>query len=180
MSSSEIIDSIFQISPQALGELRQWLQTQQTGGIGGSGGAGLNVMSITAAGGDSIADSTYTPIGFPAAYDFNTNSSAWPTRSGSGSGVGTLLAGYYEVTGWADLDPAGGAGNQRILRLRVNGTTLLNGYTRSEPFGDPNDMLTTAVVALASSDYVELLVFQDSGVDLTVNAAWLQWKYLHS
>jgi len=177
VSGSEIIDSIFQISPQALGEIRQWLQTFGDSTGGGSGG--IEVMSITGAGGDTIPDSTYTPVGFPMSYDLNTGPSVWPARSGSGSGVGTVKAGYYEITGWADIDA--GAGNQRILRLRVNGTTLLNGYERDVPnTADPNDMLTTAIVQLAVNDYVELVVFQDSGGDLTVNAAWLQWKYLHS
>lgn len=177
------IDSIHDFSPQALGELKQWLEPffGTTGGIGSaSAGGALDVMGITAPGGDTISDSAYGPIGFPASYDFNTNSVIWPTRGGSGSGVGQEKTGLYEITGWADIDP--GAGNQRILRLRINGTTLVGGgWERDVPnTADPNDMLTTAIVQLTANDYVELLVFQDSGGDLTVNAAWMQWKYLHS
>lgn len=142
--------------------------------------AEIDAASLNNQVGAGAFNGVFTALGFGTVYEFNTNTAIFPSRGSPASGMFVAKAGLYEFTGWADLDPAGGAGNQRMLRLAHNGGLLDKGYTRVPPFADQNDMLATAMLVMGVGDYVELNVFQDSGGPLTVNAFSLQAKYLHS
>jgi len=80
------------------------------------------------------------------------------------------VAGLYQITGC--MEWASGAGSLRAIGLRVNGTTII-AVDYSGPIGGglATAQSISALYKLAAGDYVELVVLQDSGGALNVNAS---------
>lgn len=77
-------------------------------------------------------------------------------------------AGVYLITGHIEVDAH--ATGQRLLGIRLNGTTFIARQVSLSNSGTSVCRLSIATIyKLAATNYVELLIFQDSGVDRTVN-----------
>lgn len=78
-------------------------------------------------------------------------------------------AGKYLVSARAAF--AGNAANRRVIYLRLNGVTKIGEHAVLPPGGSPDCyMCLTTLVNLAVGDYVEVLVNQNSGVALNIQA----------
>lgn len=112
----------------------------------------------------SIATGTSTVLTFDSErYD---NDAIHDTVTNSGR-LTCKTAGRYSITGHVDW-AANGTGH-RVCSIRLNGTTNIASD------GKPASAASTrhavpALYSLAVNDYVELLVFQDTGGALNVNA----------
>jgi hypothetical protein len=88
-------------------------------------------------------------------------------------GVATRLTcrvpGLYAIHGAVEFAAAPG-GSQRAACIRLNGTTIVGGWTKCPPLGATSTVgLTPSTLQqLAAGDYVELVVLQDSGAPLAV------------
>lgn len=76
-------------------------------------------------------------------------------------------AGVYQITGNCGF--AASATGQRAIRIRLNGTTYISSDSRVNAGAVLIDTTTTTLYPLAVNDYVELMVFQDSGGALNTN-----------
>jgi hypothetical protein len=73
------------------------------------------------------------------------------------------VAGRYQITGVVDWD-VNGAGDVRLVQIRLNGTTEIDDVSQSPVAGINNTSQNiTTLWDMAAGDFVELLVFQDSG-----------------
>ncbi|HXI17890.1 MAG TPA: hypothetical protein VNM48_16130 [Chloroflexota bacterium] len=72
------------------------------------------------------------------------------------------LGGIYEITGNAQISPSS-AGTRRYGAIRLNGTTLLAVSEGIISATQPAWFTPTGIYSLAAGDYVELVVFQNSG-----------------
>lgn len=88
-----------------------------------------------------------------------------------------LIGGHVQ---WSNSNTTG----TRQVQLRVNGTTVIAVH---EALGTTADamMSITALYSLAATDYVELVVFQNSGVSLNIQSSsayspefWAIWQAL--
>jgi hypothetical protein len=78
-------------------------------------------------------------------------------------------AGTYLITGHVNFVPA--SSGVRGLRMRLNGGTFIAGSFVPSAGGLVDTVLSVATVYhLAAGDYVELIVYQNSGGSLTVRA----------
>jgi hypothetical protein len=95
------------------------------------------------------------------------------------------VAGYYQVMGTGSLQVNGVGG--RLVRLRKNGSTEIpTSAAEQPPSSDFNCVMSTPSVQLflAVNDYVEVVMFQDSGgslntVTTTQYASGLQIRWVH-
>ena len=90
------------------------------------------------------------------------------------SNTGRLTAsatGKWNVTAGVTWDT--NATNNRYLLLRVNGTTYVRGTIRQDlgQSGRASQNITSGPIALSATDYVEVLVYQDSGGDRDIGDA---------
>lgn len=110
----------------------------------------------------SIADSTFTVLTFNSErYDTNSYHS---TSSNTGR-LTVPAAGKYLIIG--QIAFAGGAG-VRGVQIRLNGTTTLASNFVNPVTGASTDLIVVTEYELAASDYVELVVYQNSGGAINV------------
>lgn len=121
---------------------------------------------ITRAAAKSIPNATWTPIDFDteiwdplAMHDNATNN----TR------ITATLPGKYTIRAGARYAAAAG-GQYRSLQLRLNGTTEL--VIEGHPAAVYPSTHVERSTHLATGQYAELLVYQDSGAAMTVSNLW--------
>jgi hypothetical protein len=122
---------------------------------------GAEVLMI---GDTSVASATWVPIPFATAtYDTNSFYDAGnPTRLTVPAG----MAGLYHVS--ANTRMIGDPGTIAVLRLLVNGTDEEARDTLDRDQSDPY-ALVNAVIKLDAGDYVEAVVYQNSGSTRSLN-----------
>lgn len=95
----------------------------------------------------------------------------WGTHSTSSNTsrltVPASMAGVLRVTGHVQWEAS--ATSYRVLSIRKNGTTTVAEVTQDAPAADEMAMSITALVVLATNDYVELMVQHFAGGTLDVN-----------
>ena len=112
----------------------------------------------------SLSNNTMTTLTFDSErFDTDTIHS---TSTNTGR-LTTKTAGKYLIS--ATVQFATNTTGKRILRLRVNGSTLI-ADTAITASGDSRDATITTLWDLAADDYVELQALQDSGGALNVEA----------
>lgn len=113
----------------------------------------------------SIADNTTTALTF--------NSERWDNGTIHSTSVNTgrmtiATAGLYLITGHVRW--AAGTGGNHGVSIRLNGTTVIAAQQFLLGTAD-SDLSIATVYSLAAADYVELLVYQNSGGAKNVLAA---------
>jgi hypothetical protein len=113
----------------------------------------------------SIADSTFTLVTFntedydtDAYHDNSTNTSRFTVPSGK--------AGYFLLTG--NIEFAGNNTGTRIVNLKKNGSTIRDVWQLESPGASGASFGLSRVLNLAVGDYVEIDVFQNSGMALDI------------
>lgn len=133
----------------------------------GTAGGGISSGArLTHSVGQGVANTTWTALTFDTEiFDDNTfHDGANPTR------LTAPLVGRYLVGGTVEWS-ASSAGNGRIIGLWKNGATLIAIHKNNPPAGGKMTQTIAAYIDMAAGDYLELQVFQDSGVSLTISAA---------
>lgn len=112
----------------------------------------------------AIANVTLTAISFDTA-EFDGGSIAGHWAVGAPTRLTCQRAGCYVLSGGTEWQAVAG-GNQRAMFLRLNGATYIGGQV--SPFNAATGSGTSAseIIRLAVADYVELVVYQDSGGNL--------------
>ena len=123
-------------------------------GVGASSFSGARATKSAA---QAITTATFTAITLTAE-DFDTDSYHDNATNNTRFTVPTTAK--YLVTGGGLWD--GTSTNARQIRFRVNGTTYVDPYVATRGFSDAS-MSLTQIMALTAADYVELVVYQDSG-----------------
>lgn len=84
--------------------------------------------------------------------------------------VPTGYGGHCELAGFVEFDP--NATGMRQAAVRKNGSTWIGGFSINATAGGNYTRITVATpnVSCADGDYFQLIVFQDSGGSLNVNA----------
>ena len=110
----------------------------------------------------SIADKTTTALTFDSErYD---NGGLHSTTSNT-SRLTAQKAGKYYI--WANVQLAANATGLRTLTLRRNGTTGIANLQRQGLSSPPFTETISTIAHLAAADYVEVTLYQDSGVSLS-------------
>lgn len=119
-----------------------------------------------------IASATFTAITFDAAqYDY---ASYW----NSATKLTAPSAGVYRVFANARWKATSSSGSNRSLYLRLNGSTYIAQWL-SFPSASVNIAGTLAIdYLLAAGDYLELMVYQDSGGTMTVDCTTIAPAYM--
>jgi len=88
--------------------------------------------------------------------------------------------GWYAFGGGVTI--AANATGVRILWVRLNGTTSLVKHNQDGLGGNEVNLAVSSRYQLAAADYIELMVYQNSGGNLNVNATgnespefWMEW-----
>jgi hypothetical protein len=74
------------------------------------------------------------------------------------------MAGVYIIGGGSNFEQNGTG--YRLLKVRLNGSTMIGGLTVPAVGNGPTRLALTTVNVLAVGDYVELLAYQNSGGNL--------------
>ena len=119
----------------------------------------------------SINSATDTRIAFTAGAEFDTESPSDPMfSSGSNTRITIQTTGIYIVT--ANLRWAANSTGVRYCTIWKNGAAVASlGY--ASPGSVDGDMSSSRVISLADNDYLEMNVYQTSGVALNINWAYL-------
>lgn len=120
---------------------------------------GCKATSIAA---QSIANATFTPVSFAAAFAsevYDTNAMHDPTTNPTR--FIAKVAGRYTVYAWWSWTLSL-AGNNRYARLAINGS-LVMGLDQRSPTSTGAEGNASGAHQLAVNDYVELVVYQDTG-----------------
>ena len=117
----------------------------------------------TAGAAQNIVNTTYTALTF-SAEQFDTD--AIHDTSTNTSRFTITTPGIYQMNAWVGVSGSS-AGSIRVCAIRTNGTNYL-WYALSTPI--LNSINVSGVYNLALNDYVEFIVYQDSGVTMTANA----------
>lgn len=86
------------------------------------------------------------------------------------------IAGKYLVTGAVDW--ASNATGVRRLRVKKNGTTDYAVVNVAAVNGSTTNLTISAFVDLAATDYIEMVIFQDSGVSIDAQGGSLAMVYV--
>lgn len=116
----------------------------------------------------SVATGTDTPVAWNGTDEYDPDGyhdpgGANPSRITVPSG----LAGWYEVKAGVVWDT--NATNYRHIWLRKNGSTPFSNIVRGAGIASYLCQFTSGLVNLAVNDYVEAIVFQDSGGNRTLS-----------
>jgi hypothetical protein len=123
----------------------------------------------------SIANGTITAVTLPAE-DYDTD--AIHDTSTNTSRLTCKTAGWYVISGYAQWNSGATGGARRVGTIRLNGTTNLDLAEQGAPAaGTFPGHAIGAQYYLAVNDYVELVVYQDSGgsVDVILAALAMVW-----
>jgi hypothetical protein len=123
-----------------------------------------------------IADDTLTAIEFNAADIRDTDGYHSTVTNTTRMTVPAGLGGLYEVG--ANVTFNDGLGN-RVLRLRKNGSSVFGSVQAVVGTGEFVGQTVCVPVVLNAGDYVEVVVYQDSGAALNVSSspeplAWMR------
>ena len=129
---------------------------------GTTGHVGARVFHSVA---QSIANSTVTALAFNSER-YDTDAFHDTSASTSRLTVPSGLDGKYLITG--TLQFAANATGSRVVSVRLNGTTTIAQHRGPGFSGDPTDLSIVTVYDLVASNYVELVVSQNSGGALNV------------
>lgn len=170
-----MIESLAAFSPQALGELKSWLEPwflQQSSSGSGTYAARIQLYNAP----QPIADTTETDLVWLQAYDFTDGSVTPPVRSTHTATLIVPSAGIYAFEAYVLW--ASNATGWRYVLFTVNGTNQQNGQQQQAVSGgggnDRNQMnLGGTILALAAGDAVGVAVEQNSGGSLNVLAAYI-------
>lgn len=98
-------------------------------------------------------------------YDTDTIwSPANPTR------LTCVSAGYYSISGHVTWTASGWESRRLAIRLNGNDSTIIAGVNEHASSSGNHSNIISTLHYLAAGDYVELLVYQDSSVDLSALA----------
>lgn len=141
-----------------------WGQTDQTA----SGGSTFVGCRVYASGTQAITTATFTAVLFDTE-EYDTDA-----LHDTGSNTGRLTAsatGKWNVTAGVTWDT--NTTNNRYLLMRVNGTTYVRGTIRQDvgSSGRASQNISSGPIALSATDYVEVLVYQDSGGNRNIGDA---------
>jgi hypothetical protein len=117
----------------------------------------------------SLTNATVTPVSMTAADEFDSNAFHDPAVNSSRITIPASMGGYYLIGGWAAFD--NNATGRRLLRLYVNGTTVIAGNQTAGVASD--EVGISALYQMAAADYVELHAYQNSGAGLNLTSAVL-------
>ena len=115
----------------------------------------------------SVANNTLVALTF--------NTERWDTDTIHNTSTNTnrltcQTAGLYHIYGTVLF--AANATGQRAVQIKLNGTTFIGGDMRVDAAASGGTRLTAVTeYSLSAADYVELVVFQDSGGALNVTSA---------
>lgn len=133
---------------------------------GGGGGGSFSGASVVRTAAQAISDSTLTTLAFDAE-DWDTGS--YHDNSTNNTRLTVASAGYYDLRAWVPWG-ADNSVTRRLAFIQKNGSEIVE---RSEitaggsGSGEINQTLAMVDHA-SSSDYYELIVFQNSGGSLNV------------
>lgn len=118
----------------------------------------------------AIATATWTAIAWTTE-QHDTGDDNWVV--GAAGRLTAQRAGAYVITGSARFDTAAG-GTRRLMRIRLNATTILATSER-EPqdvgVNNRSDMNLSTVYYMSTNDYVTLDVYHDRGSNLNIDTA---------
>jgi hypothetical protein len=129
------------------------------GTTGHIGARAYNSANVT------ISNNTTTALTFNSEhYDTDPNGEIHSTSSNTGR-LTCRTAGAYYAWGMSQL--AANATGRRLLQIRLNGSTII-GLAEIPNAGAaaPTTIQVDTIYQLAANDYLELLIFQDSGGNL--------------
>lgn len=159
--------------PAAAAENKGWLwYATDTGTFAMSDGSSwlaspVPQVRVTNSAVQSIPNSTLTALTFDTeTFDSGTPSNNMHDTGSNTSRLTCRVAGLYQITGLVEF--ATSATGVRIAALKLNGTISLPGGTVSvqSSSGTPSITQITTSYRLAVSDYIELIVWQNSGGSL--------------
>lgn len=113
----------------------------------------------------TISDATLTAVAF-ASESFDSDS--MHDNSSNNTRLTFNTEGIYYVEGQADFNAS--STGDRLVRIRLNGSTTLNESRHPAAAGAHREMVGV-LFNFSLTDYVELIVFQTSTADRTVNPA---------
>lgn len=117
----------------------------------------------------SVANTTMSALTFNSErYDLDPNGAIHDTSSNTGR-LTVRTAGKYLFL--ATVRWASNSTGYRLASLRSNGTQTIATVTDNAVNGDATVQQVSSVVDLAASDYVEVLVYQNSGGALNASAS---------
>jgi hypothetical protein len=117
-------------------------------------GAGVYSTSAT-----SLSNGTQTAITWNSE-EFDTDGFHSTSTNTSRMTIPAGKAGKYLITAIWGQDSGSSAGNQRLIQIRKNGTSIRQSDTDIQPYGTYS---ISSVVDAAVSDYFEIFAYQDSG-----------------
>lgn len=115
----------------------------------------------------AVNSSSATALPFDTDEDEYVNASFHDLLNPSRITIPTGLGGDYEVGGMVRY--SSNATGYRQTYIRKNGTTILVADIRAAVNGQVTDVNISKVVRLAADDYIELVVFQNSGATLSIS-----------
>lgn len=117
----------------------------------------------------SLPSATLTTLTYDTNRFDQGTATAQHSTSSNTSRLVCQVAGIYQIT--AEVWFSNNSSGSREVRLTLNGTTMIaRNLSQADANGD-RIMSVTTLYPLAVSDYVETLVYQNSGSTLTINAA---------
>lgn len=114
----------------------------------------------------NIADSTFVAVPFAGADVYDTDGYHDPASSNTRITIPSGLGGYYLIKGNVEWDT--NAVGTRIASIYKGGADLAVGWTRYTPHAGGLAHTAEAIVPLVATNYVELVVRQDSTGTRTV------------
>lgn len=133
---------------------------------GGAAFAGCRAQRTTDQG--SITTGTDTPVVFDAADVYDTDGFHDPSTNASRITIPTGLGGKYLLTSAVVWDT--NTTNVRQCYFRINGSGIAGSFNRVPAGTAYVAQVLSDVLDLAQGDYVEVVVFQDSGSSRTITA----------
>lgn len=115
----------------------------------------------------SIATGTDTPVVFDATDVYDTDGFHDPSTNASRITIPTGLGGKYLFTSAVIWDT--NTGGIRQCYFRLNGSTIIGSFNRIQSTTAYVAQVLSDVFDVADGDYVEVVVFQDSGSNRTIS-----------
>jgi hypothetical protein len=146
---------------------------------GGGGGATFEGASVYASAAQNLPSANYALVFDTEHYD--TGGYHDPAVNPSRLTVPAGKAGKYHITGGVRFTASSSQG-RREAYIRLNGTTDIAEVEAAASTSSYNALIPTITYDLAAGDYVELVTYQDTGVNIptyTVPAPFLQLELLN-
>ena len=122
----------------------------------------------------NVSSGTVTAVAFAAADLFDTDGYHSTSSNNTRITVPSGLGGRYLCVGYVAL--SANASGSRQAHFRVNGSAVRRCVSQANAASQPWETTLTSSILLSVGDYVELIVFQDSGSTLTVSGSMsMEW-----